>query len=172
MEAKIAERAKNEGVGYGSRGDSPREPRQLQSTAQRTKACRMWVMDTRSEKLQKTAPGPCRADLPSLYYERKVTSAKRAHKKTLNSMAKVPSASATPAFHTLLLLCAVPAALGSAGEVQCCHAGDLLGTSRSRLCDNSQFQFSSRISADGSPVALPSGTVTFPTADFSITLDS
>ncbi|KAK4819077.1 hypothetical protein QYF61_025310 [Mycteria americana] len=132
-EAQIAERAKNEGVCYGSRGDSPREPRQQQSTEQRTKGCQMWVMDARGEKLQKTGTGPCHAGLPSLYYERKVTSAKQAHNETLNSTAKVPSASA---FHTLLVLCAVPAALGSAGEVQRCHTGGLLGTSQSRLCES------------------------------------
>lgn len=109
-----------EGTAPGSRGSGPRH-------------CRMWVMDARGEKPQKTATRPCRADLPSLYCERKVTSAKQAHNETLNSTAKVPSASAAPAFHRLLLLHVVPAAPGSAGEVQRCHAGDLLGTSQSPL---------------------------------------
>lgn len=119
MEAKIVERAKNEGGGYGSRGDSCKDNRRW--VGREAGLCPMWLMDPRGEELQKTQPwGLAVQTFLRCIIECKVTSAKRAQNGTralLNSMAKVPSASAAPAFHALLLLLlwAVPAAAGSAG---------------------------------------------------------
>lgn len=96
-----------------------------------------WVQEVKAA--EDAAMGPCRADLSLLYYEHKATSAWRAHNEIqapLNSMAKVPSASAASVIYSSVqsqLLWAVLVRSSAAMQICWVAAGSWLSNNSHRF---------------------------------------